>query len=216
MPDQVNWKDPRSIWYSYPAKHRLQPGGAHYLRYEWVRDRIPEGSRVLDVGCGAGQFAENISLDKGCQVCGVDVVGFFTWLCNTSLKRGLLDAGCRTGWFVCADFASMTTEQVRSLGVFDVVTALEVLEHPIDVRGFRRNVRLALPAGGKLVITVPHPGSQKIGYSYKYHHPHHVRMWSRWRMEQVFGPMIEYAEITPERESGTYAHIGAVFDVPGG
>jgi len=213
MPDQVDWQNIHSIWYAQPALHRMRPGGSDYPRYEWVRDQIPGGARVLDVGCGAGQFAHNISLDKGCQVCGVDMVGSFTRKCNTSLARGLREAGAKPGWFVCDDFSAMTTTQMRSLGVFDVVTALEVLEHPIDVRGFRRNVKLALPAGGKLIVTTPHPASQAIGYRYKRTHAHHVRMWTRWRLEQVFGPMLLYAEISQNRESGHCAHIGAVFTV---
>jgi 2-polyprenyl-3-methyl-5-hydroxy-6-metoxy-1,4-benzoquinol methylase len=217
IPDTIDWQNPESIWYAQPASHGLRPGGDNYGRYLWVKDRIAMGSRVLDIGCGTGQLAENLSLDLGCEVCGVDIVPEFTNHCNVSVARGLVARGVLAGWFVCADFSSMTTDQVRSLGRFDVVTALEVIEHPVDVRGFRRNACLALRPGGKLVITTPHPDSRSVGWHYKNIHPHHIRMWSRWRLEQVFGPVVEYGEIAHIREvemGGDVSHIGAVFVRP--
>jgi len=213
MPGQIDWQNPNSIWYTYTQLHRMQPDGDDYPRYLWVRDRIPEGSRVLDAGCGAGQFALNITRDRGCEVCGVDVVPEFVERCNRIVRKQLGDlAGW--GWFVCADFSKMTTDQVQAFGPFDVVTAMEVIEHPVDVRGFRDNALLALKPGGKLIITTPHPDSRSVGYGYMYRHAHHVRMWTRWRLEQVFGLTIDYSEITRDQETergGTVSHIGGVW-----
>lgn len=210
MPDEIDWQNPDSIWYATPSKHRLMLGGSDYPRYLWAKERITGGSRVLDVGCGAGQVAENLTLDLGCEVCGVDVVPQFVWMCNTGLVRRLHDAGVRHGWFVCDDFSTMRADQVRSLGTFDVVIALEVLEHPIGIRGFRRNVNLALRPYGKLIVTTPHPDG-RTGYSYKKHQAHHVRMWTRWRLEQVFGPMLEYETIDQAGPQGEANWIGAVW-----
>jgi 2-polyprenyl-3-methyl-5-hydroxy-6-metoxy-1,4-benzoquinol methylase len=99
-------------------------------------------------------------------------------------------------------------ERAGLWGSFEVVTALEVIEHPIYVRGFLENVKRALKPGGKLVITTPHPESPAFGYRYLESHPHHVRMWTPLRLEMVFGPGGTYSEI--ERE-GKLAQIGAVF-----
>jgi 2-polyprenyl-3-methyl-5-hydroxy-6-metoxy-1,4-benzoquinol methylase len=206
MPDEIDWQDQGSIWHARPGKHHLRPDGSGYPRYLFVKRQIAQGSRVLDVGCGAGTLAENLSLELGCEVCGVDVVPQFVWMCNTSLVERLRREGLRTGWFVCADFSTMTADQVYSLGTFDVVTALEVIEHPVDVRSFRRNVNLALRPYGKLIVTTPHPDSPRYGYGYMHSHAHHIRMWSKWRLEQVFGPMLEYEKITTSGE-----HIGAVW-----
>ena len=82
-----------------------------------------------------------------------------------------------------------------------------MIEHPIDVRGFLYNAWYVLKPGGRMVVTTPHPHGM-FGYHYKHAHPHHVRMWTPWRLEMVFGPMIAYAEI--ERQ-GVLATMGAVF-----
>lgn len=199
-PREVDWQNKESIWFAEPSNHRLAPGGTEYVRYEWVRAQIPRGAVVLDVGCNCGQLAANLVRDLGCTVVGVDVVPAFIQHCNQK-KAGF-------GTFYQMDF-SRARLPVDWLGRFDVVTALEVIEHPIDVRGFCENVAWVLKPGGRLVVTTPHPESPQFGYTYLESHAHHVRMWSRWRLEQAFGPLAAYEEIhIPGRG---LCQIGAAF-----
>jgi len=206
-PGSFDWQSTDSIWDAHPSNHRLQPGGSEYAsRYLWVKDQIARGSRVLDVGCNCGQLAINLASDLECKVTGVDVVQSFITHCQTCRERLMI------GPFYCLDFSRMLPEVSANLGLttgaFDVVTALEVIEHPVDVRGFRDNICAALRPGGKLIITTPHPDSTEYGYTYMRRHPHHVRMWSRKRLEMVFGPMAVYHEIAG---TGRLTQIGGVW-----
>lgn len=200
----VDWQNRDSIWDAHPSNHRLVPGGSEYeSRYLWVRNQIAPGDRVLDVGCNCGQLAVNLTEDLDCIVIGVDIVADFIEHCRLHKAE--------YGTFYHADFSRMGPtlfDRHRLWGSFDVVTALELIEHPIDVRGFRDNVCRALKLGGRLIITTPHPRSKGYGYGYLKTHAHHVRMWSKLRLEMVFGPCVLYHEIgsgeTPDQ-------IGAVF-----
>jgi 2-polyprenyl-3-methyl-5-hydroxy-6-metoxy-1,4-benzoquinol methylase len=187
-----------------PSNHRLRPGGTEYGRYLWVRDQIAPSAWVLDVGCNCGQLAENLTRDLGCRVVGVDAEQTFINYCWEHKEP--------FGAFLCEDFGMMSAYEIYAAGMmslFDVVTALEVIEHPINVRGFLRNVCLALKPGGTLVVTTPHPHGI-CGYGLMRRYEPHVRMWTRGRLEAVFGPAEEYAEIRRDACGGLMS-IGAVF-----
>ena len=204
-PTDIDWRNTESVWFAEPSNHRLVPGGTEYEdRYFFVRDQVTPGSRVLDVGCNCGQLAENLTRDLDCKVVGVDIVGQFIAHCQEDKAK--------YGTFYQADFSRMDPDlfdQAGLWGTFDAVTALEVIEHPIDVRGFRDNAIKALKPGGRLIITTPHPISGRYGYRYMNSHAHHVRMWSRLRLEMVFGPCLVFQGVCgPPDEPG---HIAAVF-----
>lgn len=186
-----------------PSNHRLQPGGTERERYLWVRDQIAPGSRVFDVGCNCGQLAENLTQDLGCEVVGVDITPEFIDHCQQEKKD--------FGEFFCRDFGQMSSWDLARMGLvrFHVVTALELIEHPINIRRFRENVAWLLVPGGRLIITTPHPASPIVGYEFLHSYEPHVRMWTRWRLETVFGPPVRYTEIN--RDCGTLLSIGATF-----
>lgn len=202
---EVDWQDQNSIWAAHPTNHRLVPGGSEYGRYLWVRDQIAPGSRVLDVGCNCGQLAVNLTRDLGCEVVGVDIVLDFIRHCKVHKKEW--------GAFYCLDFSRVSVRQLPACGLhyqsFDVVTALEVIEHAIDIRGFLERAVFVLKPGGRLIVTTPHPASPTYGYPYYRRHAHHVRVWTPWRLEQVFGPMAVYKELVND---GEVTQMGVVFE----
>lgn len=197
-----NYRDKTSRFYSEPRNHCLRPGGSEYSRYLWVRDQIAPGARVLDVGCNCGQLAENLTRDLGCKVVGVDVVDDFVNYCDA--EKG------QFGYFYCMDFGEEGIIPARWFEEFDVVTALEVIEHAINVRGFLYNVKEVLKPGGKLIVTTPHPRGM-MGYGQTLEYKAHWRMWTPWRLCQAFGEMAEYAEIRRD-ECGRLLSMGAVFE----
>lgn len=199
MADWSDYQNRKSVHFSEPRNHCLAPGGSEYGRYLWVRQHIGFAMRVLDIGCNCGQLAENLTNDLGCEVWGIDVIPQFIQYCRANKTP--------FGRFLCRDFGAMTPQDVRLLGAFDVVTALEVIEHDIDVRGFRDNVWRVLRPGGLLIVTTPHPGGFLAS---REDHPCHVRLWTPWRLEMVFGPAQAMADIERD-ECGRLLSLGAVF-----
>ena len=114
------------------------PGQARRLRL--IEERIPlAGRRVLDVGCGVGQYVRALQA-LSATAYGVDV------------ERGRVSQGARQveGLLVAAGEAL----PFRA-GTFDVVLLNEVLEHVGDERGTLAEAARVLPAGGHLVIYAP-------------------------------------------------------------
>ena len=199
------WKDSANPLYQTPTNHRLVPGGIEYGRYEWVRDHIKPGSRVLDVGCNCGVVARQLHEDIGCEVVGVDIVPAFVEHCNTMREH--------PGRFYVGDFSRQNPYQIGVLGntgpfgvyegLYDVVTCLEVIEHPIYLRGFAFSARQCLKEDGLLIVSTPHPESARLGYGFMASNPCHTQMWTQWRLEQFFGPAVFYDELdVPDWHAG--------------
>jgi SAM-dependent methyltransferase len=113
-----------------------------FFRYsQWSTDELA-GKRVLDVGCGAGRFAE-VALKAGAEVVAVDY-------------SGAVDA-CRAN-LASYDRLHVIQGDVFALpfepGSFDYVFCFGVLQHTPDVERAFRSLPRQLKAGGKIAIDV--------------------------------------------------------------
>lgn len=102
---------------------------------------VSSGSRCLEVGGGAGEFAE-ILRSKGFSVSLVD-------LSNANVARAE-DAG----------FDSLQVDLNEGLepfptGAFDVVSMLEIIEHVVKAEFLLGEVRRVLRPGGVLILSTP-------------------------------------------------------------
>jgi 2-polyprenyl-3-methyl-5-hydroxy-6-metoxy-1,4-benzoquinol methylase len=138
-------------------------------------------------------LAENLTQDLGCHVVGVDVIPEFVQYCQENKQA--------FGEFHWGDFGHMELPSDWR-GAFDVVAALEVIEHALDVRAFRDRVLWVLAPGGRLVVTTPHPRGL-MGYGSPLESKAHWRMWTP-------GRLTAYANIHRD-ECGRLLSMGAVF-----
>ncbi len=110
--------------------------------------RLPQGARVLDVGCGSGDFLA-AATERGFQPTGIDISEAGAELCR---QRGF---EAFSGDFLTADVG---TE-------YDAVTMWDVIEHLRDPGAFFQRSRDLLRTGGLFVGKVPAFGPISVGLS---------------------------------------------------
>lgn len=115
-------------------------------RLAYLRAHVPAGMRVLDVGCGAGEFAAALAAG-GALVTGIDVA-------REPLRRAAARAPALDLHLVEAEPPSWPLPD----GGYDVVWAGEVLEHVADTAAWLSEVRRVLRSGGTLLLSTPDHG----------------------------------------------------------
>ena len=144
----AEWWDPKG---SSAMLHRLGPVRLAFLREaidrHWGCD--PEGlkplagRRALDVGCGAGLLAEPLAR-LGADVIGVDASDETVAAARAHAAGAGLSIDYRQG-----ELSEM------GLGTFDLVTAMEVIEHVADKTAFVTQLSAHLAPDGLLVVSTP-------------------------------------------------------------
>ena len=143
----ADWWDPDG---GSAMLHKLNPVRLKYVRDQidqhWQCDecsRTPlEGKAALDVGCGAGLLAEPLAR-LGARVTGIDASPEVIEVAWEHARRQGLDIDYRAG-------------DVQELeGQFDLVTAMEVIEHVADPAAFVQALAKRLAPGGLLVMSTP-------------------------------------------------------------
>lgn len=115
-----------------------RPGDAHDL----VLQRVPQGSRVLELGCATGYLSRWMR-DAGSHVVGIELVPEAAALAKQFCDRVIVGS------------LEATDVWERAGSDYDVVVAAAVLEHlrqPLDA--LRRCVA-ALRPGGRIVVNLP-------------------------------------------------------------
>lgn len=110
---------------------------------------IPDGVRVLDVGCSSGNFGVALQQLKNCTVVGIDINAEDVAIAATRLSAAhVLDVTDR--------------EALEELGRFDVVVVADVLEHLVDPGAALDGLRGRLTDAGIVVYSIPHMGHLSV------------------------------------------------------
>lgn len=131
--------------------HRLNPVRLGFLRAEidrhWPGDsrsiRPLAGKAALDVGCGAGLLCEPLAR-LGAKVTGVDAAAE-----NIAAAKAHATGGGLEIAYHCGDIGAL------GLSGFDLVTAMEVIEHVADKPAFLSALAAALSPDGLMVLSCP-------------------------------------------------------------
>jgi len=101
-----------------------------------------ENARLLDVGCGSGEFTLAVADKVGTtQVCGVDIV---EKRIAEARSRGIEVFGC-----------DLNETLPFESGSFDIVLANQIIEHLFNTDAFIREIFRIIKVGGYAVVTTP-------------------------------------------------------------
>lgn len=143
----ADWWDPTG---RSAMLHKLNP-----VRLKYVRDRIDQhwqgdecsrtplaGKTALDVGCGAGLLTEPLAR-LGASVTGIDASPEVIAVAREHAEAMALAIDYRAG-----DVQEFQCQ-------FDLVTAMEVIEHVADPSTFLKALARRLAPGGLLILSTP-------------------------------------------------------------
>ncbi len=143
----ADWWDPEG---ASKMLHRLNP-----VRLAYIRDMVDQhfhldectlrpltGKTALDVGCGAGLLAEPLAR-LGAAVTALDAA-------PELIAAARVHAA---GQGLAIDYRAIGVEALD--GHFDLVTALEVIEHVADPQAFIDGLAARLAPGGLLILSTP-------------------------------------------------------------
>lgn len=170
----------------YEPREELSPAEELKTRRYWSEradrlDRVAEVERVLDVGCGRGEFVR-AAVDRGWRTWGLEM--------DVRALRHLpeaIRARCLVGDLERAPF---------EMDSFDAVTLFDVIEHVRRPVEFLIRLRPYLRQGGTVMVTTPNAGVLKARIK--------GRFWKYFEFERY----LHLYHFTPRTMESAFAQAG--------
>lgn len=128
-----------------------EPTGTHWLLLE----RVPKGSRVLDVGCASGYLGHYLVSKKECQVWGIEP--------NVERANAAEQKGYTYVYTGAVEEMAADDEIVGQ--TYDVILIGDVLEHLMDPVGVLKVLQQYLAPEGRFVISLPNVAHYSVRFS---------------------------------------------------
>lgn len=150
---------------------QLQKFDWYYMPRKWEHDSalqdIRPTGRVLEVGCGIGDFIARVTLELNAEALGLELNAAAVAR-GRAMGRSVYDRPVQ-------DVA------LEEPGSFDAVCAFQVLEHTSRPAQFLSACVALLKPGGRLCLGVPNEDGflRKDPHNFLNQPPHHVTRWSR-------------------------------------
>jgi len=166
--------------------------------HDTVVEHIPEGSSVLDVGCGRGAFLAKVKAKRSDKVTGIEL--------NKSAAAYARERGIDVVEALIGEHAK------ERPAFYDVITSFQVLEHIANPIPFLRDCVAALKPGGLLVLAVPNnDGFLRFDPDAILNQPpHHVGLWNARSLAAIASLLpvsLETIEEEPLREVDWYRQV---------
>lgn len=147
-PAQNVYDDP-SFFEGYEKLRRTATGLNEVLEQPALRSMLPqslEGMRILDLGCGFGDFARHARREGASAVVGIDI------------SRRMLDRAVALTDDPAITYRRCSIERLEpDVAPFDAVVSSLALHYVEDYRGTIERIARLMKPGGRLVFSVEHP-----------------------------------------------------------
>lgn len=172
--------------FAYPMK----PGSEYFYKWitskeqyypedreEWtlvikeIKKRALEDFKLLDVGCGDGDFLIKIKLLNGCNAIGIDLSNESVDKC---IRKGL-DVSCKH------------YDSINDVNIYNYIVLFHVLEHISDPISLILNLKRAIKKDGSIFISTPY---SPMSFEYYWfdclnYPPHHLTRWNKNAFEAL-------------------------------
>ncbi|MHA1559468.1 MAG: bifunctional 2-polyprenyl-6-hydroxyphenol methylase/3-demethylubiquinol 3-O-methyltransferase UbiG [Alphaproteobacteria bacterium] len=197
------WWDPKG---KFRPLHQINPLRLTFIRDEICRrfGRSPKstqtmaGLRILDIGCGGGLLSEPLARLGG------DVIGADASATNIEVAKLHAD---QSG--LAIDYRATTAEALAASGEhFDVVLALEIVEHVPDMPAFVEICAGMLRPGGVMVVSTINRTAKAfalaiVGAEYILRWlPRGTHQWQKFVTPSELRAAYAKAELTPGKSAG--------------